>query len=192
MKSKYHLLEYHGKNPYKNYTSEPEALVTQERLKEVLLYDPETGEFIWRVSRGKVRAGDLAGSQNKDGYRLIGVDRRLYAAHRIAWMYVKGCWPAKWLDHRDGDPSNNRFENLRAATPAENSQNFGRNKNNSTGYAGVSPLNGKWRAQITASGVPHFLGTFDTPEEAHAEYLKAKERLHAFQPVPRRTTPKIS
>jgi hypothetical protein len=167
--------------------------VTAERLRELLHYDPGTGVFV-RVARvsGK-RLGVVAGSMTSKGYRQVGIDGGVYLAHRLAWLYMTGEWPAEEIDHRDGDPANNRFDNLRAATHAENQQNRAPPKNSTSGLIGATwqQRSRRWLAQIDAGGRQVYLGLFDTPEEAHAAYLAAKARLHAFQPVALRPTPSL-
>lgn len=162
--------------------------MTSEKLKELLHYDPETGVFIWKVDRrGPAKAGTIAGRIKDNGYRDISVYSKRYQAHRLAWLYVYGVWPKEQLDHINGLPDDNRISNLREATNAENNQNIGKYSNNTSGYIGVDRQHktNKWRARIQVDRVPTCLGLFDTPEEAYAAYLKAKEALHEFQPVPR-------
>lgn len=159
--------------------------LTQKQLKELLVYDPATGVFTWRVSRRACTAGSIAGS-DKDGYRRIGISNHMYHAHRLAWLYTHGAWPEQQIDHINGIGSDNRIENLREASPSENMQNRRGNTNNSSGYAGVTRSRGGWQAQIMSGGVSYFLGRFNDPEAAHAEYLAAKAKLHKLQPVPRK------
>jgi hypothetical protein len=161
--------------------------VTAERLRELLHYNPETGVFT-RVARVRgARIGDAAGSVKANGYIRIRIDRGLYFAHRLAWLYMTGEWPDHHLDHRDGDRANNRFDNLRAATPAENHQNRAMPKTNTSGFVGAhfDRKRRRWSGKIRVSGRLVHLGFFDTPEAAHAAYLSAKARFHKFQPVPR-------
>src|SRR5262249_32141337 len=118
-------------------------MITQERLKEVLFYSPKTGTFIWRVTlnpRGK--AGSVAGC--KDGaYWAIRIDRTLYDAHRLAWLYMTGEWP-EGIDHRDKDGINNRWKNLREADQSQNGANSRLRVNSATGYKGVYLRRGKY------------------------------------------------
>lgn len=158
--------------------------VTVERLKELLDYDPMTGLFKWKVRRKGVEAGDVAGAVNHEGYISIGIDNSVYKAHRLAWLYMFGRMPNGMMDHRNGDRADNRIENLREATPGQNSQNkhVASAKNKSSGLMGVSWSNdrNKFYARICVNGKVRALGRFDTAEEAHQAYLAAKRELHPF------------
>lgn len=160
--------------------------LTAERLREVLDYSPETGIFLHKGRSGVV-AGTVAGTVKPDGYRQIRVDCRKYYAAPLAWLYVTGEWPEFQIDHEDGNRDNNKFGNFRSATRAENLQNTALRTNNTTGFHGVSwhAAQRKYVARIMVDRKSIGLGYFHTPEEAHAAYLAAKERLHAFQPKPR-------
>jgi hypothetical protein len=94
--------------------------LTVERLRELLTYDPETGELRWRVTRRRAAKGSLAGTLNRNGYRNIEVEQRCYKAHRLAWLYVTGEWPKETIDHINCKRDDNRWANLRQATTAEN------------------------------------------------------------------------
>lgn len=164
-------------------------MTTQERLCELLDYDAETGQFIWlkrqEISREEKRwnaryAGKTAGCINAKGYRDIGIDDRLYQAHRLAWLYVYGEWPASFIDHINGDRADNRIANLRQASNAENMRNRGANKNNASGRKGVTwhKRKRKWHAQIGVSAKRISLGCFDCPDEASRAYNAAAVRLH--------------
>lgn len=162
------------------------STLTAERVREVLGYNPETGVFRWKVGRSRgVRIGDVAGSVipsgSSKGYRDIsidGIDRR---AHLLAWFYVYGEWPTLSLDHRNGNRDDNQISNLREATQGQNSQNrHGPQRNNTSGFLGVSRNRRRWQAKVTVDGRQHHLGTFDTPEEASEAYLAAKRELHPF------------
>lgn len=168
------------------------ADLTAARLRELLHYDPETGVFTWRANRGGAAlAGSKAGHPSKkDGYIRINVDCRLCLSHRLAWMYVHGVFPTKHLDHINGIRDDNRIENLREATSAQNNQNPSLRSDNKSGLIGVSwhKPRGKWKAQIQFENANRHLGLFCTKEEAHAAYLEAKRKLHLFNPVPRFVT----
>jgi hypothetical protein len=120
-------------------------------LKETLFYHRKTGQFKWRVKRSGVRIGDFAGCIRKDKYVLIRIDNKLHLAHRLAWFYVYGKWPKKNLDHIDGNPANNRIENLREVNPSENQKNMKLNSSSKTGIMGViwNKQANKWAASIT-------------------------------------------
>lgn len=164
--------------------NQPDQLpaLTADRARELLAYNPETGELTWRVRRGgKGRLGSIAGHAKADGYRRIIIDGRQYRAHRVAWLIFYGSWPRDCIDHIDGDTNNNRIANLRDVTHAENLQNLRRPlSGNSTGLLGVYPEGDKFRAKIVINRRNKYLGTFSTPEAAHAAYLAAKRELHLF------------
>lgn len=156
-------------------------------LHELLDYNPTTGVFTWRVRRHRVKPGDVAGVLDGRGYQSIQVCGKSYRAHRLAWFYVYGTWPDGQIDHRNGCRSDNRLSNLRVCTNAENGQNRGLNKNNTSGYIGVSfdRRNVGWQAHIRVNGKRHNLGLFKDKEEAAAAYVAAKAKLHPYQPTPR-------
>lgn len=151
------------------------AILTAERLRDVLDYSQDTGSFVWKVQSGsRGIPGSIAGTLHCLGYRTISVDGKRYKEHRLAWLYVYGQWPVGEVDHIDGCRNNNRISNLRDVSKSTNQQNLRCAKaHNRSGLLGVSRRkSGGWCARIT-------IGTYDTPEEAHAAYLDAKRRLHA-------------
>lgn len=156
-------------------------MITQTRLKELLDYDPETGVFTWRVQTSNyIRIGDVAGMIDVHGYCVIGVDRKLYKAHRLAWVYTYSIIPDKMqIDHINGNTKDNRIDNLRCVTCVVNQQNQRKARcDNTSGFLGVHPYGKGWRARIMVNGKDKYLGTFPTPELAHEAYLKAKRELH--------------
>jgi hypothetical protein len=163
-----------------------ENILTQERLKELLSYDPETGVFVW-VKQVSSRAllGGVAGSNRRDGYRRIKIDRAEFLTHRLAWLYMTGAFPPNETDHINMDKSDNRFFNLRAVTHSENQHNKGKQKNNKSGFKGVSyyKQTQKWYAAIKLNAVKKSLGYFLTPEEASAAYLAAQRIYHPTCPI---------
>ena len=152
--------------------------MNQDRLRELLHYDPFTGVFTRRVNRGRYKAGEVAGTVHH-GYVIIGVCRVKYMAHRLAWLYVHGVWPKDEIDHINGMSNDNRIENLREATHIINAQNQRKAQRiNKVGFLGVSPYFSKFLAQICANGKKHYLGAYSTPDLAHAAYVRAKRLLH--------------
>lgn len=162
--------------------------LTQEQLKELLHYNPETGVFTWlsKVSK-KVVVGSRAGTSRPNGYRLVGLLGTKYHEHHLAILYTEGTWPELEVDHINGVPSDNRIANLRRCSRAENHQNRKLSTHNESGMQGVSwhKLRRQWRSCIQGSGKQHHLGLFTTKDEAYAAYLTAKASLHLFQPTPR-------
>ncbi len=152
-----------------------------------LNYDPNTGIFTWAINRYRVRVGAGAGTLRKDGYIRIQIDCELHLAHRLAWFFVHGVWPVNQIDHINGVRTDNRIANLRIATPAENSQNQGKNRNNTSGYTGVSwnKRAGKYQSQIQVNGKLIYLGLFDDKEEAKQAREDAKKKYHGYNPVQR-------
>lgn len=151
--------------------------LTQARLKELLHYDPETGRFTRRVSRGGYAVGSRAGTTTGRGYLILCVDRKCYLAHRLAFLYMTGSWPPAEVDHINRDPSDNRWENLRLATRQENSWNIGLRGDNTSGHRGVSwdKENEKWQARGARDGRRVHLGRFESLEEAAAATRKWRE-----------------
>jgi HNH endonuclease/AP2 domain len=148
--------------------------LTRARLRELLHYDKDTGEFRWRKRVGnELHLGDVAGSVQ------IRVHERTYRAHQLAWLYMTGHWGRPMIDHRDGNSTNNRWSNLRRATATQNNANTRRSRRNTSGYKGVGLCrrSGRWRAYIVKKGRMIHLGTFATPEAAHAAYVAAARKL---------------
>lgn len=143
--------------------------LTAERLREVLVYDPETGVFRWKVSNRGLE-GEQAGSANGRGYLRIEIDGQRYMASRLAWLYVHGVWPNDRLDHRSRVRSEDRIGNLRESTRLQNKANQTRRSDNLTGFKGVHKVGTRYQARFGAKA--KHLGSFATPEEAHARYVR--------------------
>lgn len=152
--------------------------LTHSELLEVLDYNEKTGVFTWRDSVRRDYRGKIAGTIQYDGYRCIRVSPHRYYAHILAWFYACGQWPTRQIDHRDTNRDNNALDNLRLATPVQNSVNCKRSRKNKSGYKGVCAYKGKWLAQINYKMKKIYLGMHDTPEQAYEAYKEAALRLH--------------
>jgi hypothetical protein len=162
--------------------------ITQSRLKD--LFDYQDGHLIRKISRGRGKnssrwsAGTVVGHKAKNGYVLANVDYKTYKLHRLVWLWHHGHFPERLIDHIDGDPSNNRIENLREATYAENMQNQRKARStNKLGVQGVYRVKNKFRAVITKNKVSKHIGYFDTAEEAHEAYIRQKRNMHEFSTI---------
>jgi hypothetical protein len=159
-------------------TSESRYLnaLTAERVRELFHYDPLTGYFSWKIDRASnAKAGDRAGCI-RDGYVRISINGTSYSAHRLIWLWMTGEWPRQEIDHVNRIRHDNRFCNLREASPSENSFNSPTRDKVSPLPRGVSKKrNGKFRAQI---GTNILIGTYDNPEEAAEAYALAASALY--------------
>ena len=162
------------------------TLPPQEYLRQCFAYDPETGVLTWRerpidhFSTTRIRgwwnakyAGTRAGRPHASGYRLINLAGKMYAEHRVIWKWMTGEDPGDTVDHKDTVNNNNRWLNLRIATPTQ--QNWNKPK---TRRRGVYPRRGRFRSGIAINGKLKWLGTFDTEDEAAAAYEREARRLH--------------
>lgn len=158
-------------------------MITAERLRELLDYNPETGDFTWRVKKARVRIGDKAGciAKRKDKeYLVIRVDQNNYYAHRLAFLWMTGEFPNELVDHNCSNGLDNRWETIRACSTVQNSTNkVNRGSNNTSGFLGVFPSHkGLWTAQVTIHGQTKTIGTFDTAELAARARDAAAKELH--------------
>ena len=154
--------------------------LTQERLKELLIYNPETGEFFWRVRAGSAAAGRRADCKASQGYVRIRVDGVSYLAHRLAWLYCKGQFPEGTIDHKNRIRSDNRIANLRDVSHRENHENKSMHSNNTSGVQGVywCKRSERWIASIKINYKNKHIGAFLSIEEAAKARAEAKEKLH--------------
>lgn len=143
-------------------------MITQEKLKELVELDSEKGVFIRKVAiSNNSKVGEVAGTACKNGYMAIGVGGERHYVHRLVWLYVHGEMP-KNIDHINGIRTDNRPENLRDVTRAQNQKNQRLRSDNKSGVTGVWQSGSVWHAFIRSGGKRHHLGTFKTSEEAAA------------------------
>lgn len=173
-------------------------MISTDVLRDLFSYEPDTGAFRWRTDMWcgnnrsilKHRVGDLAGSARGHVYvrlcfRHNGQSHKVYA-HRLAWLFVHGAWPAQHTDHINGDKTDNRISNLRVATASQNQQNRKCARHDSgAGMLGVAfdARSGRYSASIRLNKRTRYLGSYATPEEAHAAYLAAKRVLHPYSMI---------
>lgn len=143
-------------------------MVTQERLKELFVYDKNTGLFHRKSGRGGKPKGSIAGTDKGNGYIQINVDKRLYLAHRLAWLYMYGEFPKEQLDHVNHERNDNRIANLREVTHQENGCNQKLRCTNTSGVMGVSwdKVRNKWAVAIKAKSKLIHLGRYKTKSRA--------------------------
>lgn len=155
-------------------------MITQKRLKEVLHYNPDTGDFTWLISVGTKKANSVAGTE-KGGYIFIQIDKVIYRAHRIAWLYITGMHPCN-IDHINHNGCDNKFKNLRNVSHRENMRNRTISKNNKSGVNGVTFVRArnKWWAQVEINGRCISLGYYADKFEAICARKSAnnKYRFH--------------
>lgn len=153
--------------------------MNQTRLKQRLHYDPETGIFRWRAPEkpGNNPEGQIAGSHCNKGYLVIGIDKKVYKAHRLAWLYMTGSWPTSQIDHRNTVKDDNRWANLREASNAQNCCN--RTRYNRTGFKGVTrQTNGRFTGKCDYRGSRYQKGGFETAEAAAAWAAAKRAEVH--------------
>ena len=149
-------------------------IMNKEQLHEMFEY--KDGNLVWKVSKQGLYIGDIAGGKDGKGYITIGINYKIYKAHRLIWIYHNGdIEDGLFIDHIDRNPLNNRIENLRLATPSQNKSNVTKRKDNKSGYKGVcwNKRGKKWEAKITHNNKCKHLGYFVTAELAHIAYVAA-------------------
>ena len=153
-------------------------MITQERLKQCLSYNPETGDFVWLIDKGsRGKAGAVTGCPNGHGYLEIIIDWQRYKAHRLAFLYMTGSMPEHDTDHINGIRADNRWSNLRRVTRAVNLRNKSIQSNNKSVFNGVywSESSGKWCAQLTINRKRISLGSYSDKAKAIAARLKGNK-----------------
>lgn len=159
-------------------------LITQSKLKSLLTYDADTGKFCWAVSTSnRTPVGSVANCRDKNGYVVIRVDKKLYKAHRLAWLYEYGVWPTKNIDHINQTPGDNRIANLREADQHENNQNRRVQRNSQSGVTGVSwnKTHNLWQARIHTREGCRSLGWHKSKDAAILARQNAEREIYSFR-----------
>jgi hypothetical protein len=158
--------------------------MTQEKLKEILHYNPETGVFTWlkRIAQC-AKIGYPAGSKCNQGYIRININKKGYKAHRLAWLYEYGETPVNFLDHINQVKDDNRICNLRLATNSQNQQNTKVGSRNKSGYKGIRKVDraSPWKVQITIDGKQTHVGQYSCIEDAIVARKFAEDVHHSHR-----------
>lgn len=158
------------------------TVITAAYVRSRFNYNPETGIFTRAAPshKGRWKVGETVGCSRPDGHIVICLRGRLYRANRLAYLYMTGEWPPHEVDHRNRDKSDNRWGNLRPATPSQNKWNGTGRRNRSSQFRGVyhDKQRGKWRASISAYRKTVALGRFNTEIEAARAYDEAARAMH--------------
>jgi len=150
--------------------------ITQEYLRRNFRYDESTGELTRTVHTGGAGVPNVAiGTRDAKGHLRANIGGRGEFVHRLIWLYVTGEWPKQQIDHVNGIGDDNRWANLREATPTQNKCNQPVRRDSASGLKGVHQdrITGRWRAYISVDRKRINLGFFATKEEAHAARLRA-------------------
>jgi hypothetical protein len=158
-----------------------DKILTQERLRFLLDYNPNTGVLTWRAkpSRG-IKVGRQAGTPTSEGYLALQINKKKMFAHRAIWLYVHGVWPPEEIDHINHVRNDNRLCNLRLANRLENSHNTQKHVKNMSGHKGVSwhNRNQKWQVQLQANHKTFYVGQFAQLADAVQARAIAEIFLH--------------
>ena len=153
-------------------------ILTQDYLH--ILFKYKNGELFWKIKPARpVMIGDMAGCQDTNGYKKVRINGKMHGNHRIIFAMHNGYFP-KQIDHIDRNPKNNKIENLRDATHAENQWNTTKNAKNTSGYKNVlwRKDKKKWTCRFKVNGKHIMRGSFNTAEEANVYAEKLRKELH--------------
>jgi len=150
----------------------------QEYIKNIIEYDPESGNFWWLQEKQGRDLNVPAGTETAAGYRIISIDGKGYAAHRLAFLFMEGAFPPAYVDHKDGNPRNNKWDNLRHASAKQNAQNKRRKYNSFTGMKGVikNHVTNLWEVRIDIDGKRVSEGPFYSYQKACKRYDELAEK----------------
>jgi len=161
---------------------ESEELVSQSYLKSLISYNPDTGVFTWIKSGIGISKDLISGYIENNGYRRIKINGKKYLGNRLAWLYMTGEWPSRFIDHINGEKDDDRFCNLREATQSQNCMNRKTTSKNTSGTTGVSwsKNDKKWVSYINVNRKRKTLGLFKDKERAiqvrkFAEFIYHRE-----------------
>ena len=174
------------KAPNRYNRKNPRNDLTARYVRSILTYNAHNGILRWRrrndvPQKWNARyAGTIAGTVRGDGYRLVVINGRIYLASRIIWLIKTGKWPMHDVDHKNVNPSDDRWKNLRQATPPQNGHNHRKRTNNRSGFKGVywSERFCKWIARIRVHPKRINLGGFDNAKDAADAYCEAAKKYH--------------
>lgn len=149
-------------------------MLTHQHVRRLFDYDPLTGVLTWRIRAARnVFAGDRAGNQ----HRQVRINRHAYLMTHVIWCWMTGVWPSTTIDHADTNPTNNTWNNLREATRSEQGFNR-RNYGKLLKWVGTNNRGKPYRAQVQLNGVTHYVGSFDTEQDAHDAAYAVAQQLH--------------
>ncbi|MDF3830933.1 HNH endonuclease [Pseudocitrobacter sp. 2023EL-00150] len=153
--------------------------ISRTTILQLLIYQPATGEFRWRKSRGKAKRLSVAGFLKPDGYKFIKISGKDYPAHRLAYFLMNNEWP-ETVDHINNHPSDNRAINIRAATQSQNNCNRRLQRNNTSGAKGVrwNKQRRKWLGYVWLNKKMKHIGYFSTREEACSAVYTVRLEMH--------------
>lgn len=168
---------------------------TQEELKSIFEYNPESGVVKWKDGVSNMVKGSVAGCINKSGYKIVTIKGKSFRLQRMIWIFMFGYIPSGYfIDHINGNKTDNRLQNLRLATNSQNQQNRPAPKNSSSGYRGVTyhKAVNKWMARICHKGQRKTIGFYDSPEDAYEAYkAEAKNLFTHIDRLPTRARPAL-
>ena len=155
--------------------------LSQTELKKMFLYEPDTGFLRWKEGRSNMVKNSKAGCKNASGYLIVTINSKSHRVQRVIWIYMFDHIPSGfYIDHINGNKTDNRLCNLRLATNSQNQQNRPAPQNNSSGYRGVTwhKQANKWMARICHNRKREMLGFFETVEEAYEAYKNRASEIY--------------
>lgn len=171
-----HLYFLYNKMTNKNIS---ECHMDQKLVKHLFDYNEKTGQLFWKNPTSySLKPGDKAGTkQTRDGYIVVGFNKKKYLAHRLIWLWMTGSLPKNQIDHIDHVRDNNAWLNLRDVTQLENKRNQPISKANTSGATGVcwDKHREKWSCYIKVKGKKINLGRYDCKKEAMEERRRAED-----------------